>query len=40
MRRRRLTSKDFFKLAEVLLEAGPKIKYRNPNAWMCHLFTK
>jgi len=33
---RRLSSQDFLALAETLWQAGPKVKYQNPDGWMSH----
>ena len=35
--RKRLSSEDFLKRAEELWQAGPKVKYQNPNAWIAFL---
>ncbi len=33
----RLSSRDFFTFLEELWEAGPKVKYPNPDAWITYL---
>lgn len=35
--KKRLSSQDFLTLSEALCEAGPKVKYQNPNAWTTYL---
>jgi len=37
---KRLSSKDFLALAELLLEGGVKVKYQNPDAWIAFLVSK
>ena len=33
---KRLSSKDFLELATCLRQAGPKVKYKTPDAWRSH----
>ena len=35
--RKRLSSEDFLKRVEELWQAGPKVKYQNPSAWIAFL---
>lgn len=37
---KRLSSKDFLKLAENFWEAGPKVKYQNPDVWIAYLIKR
>lgn len=35
--RKRLSSEEFLKVAEQLWQVGPKVRYKNPDAWITYL---
>ena len=35
--KKRLSSEDFLKVAEDLWQVGPKVRYKNPDAWIAYL---
>ena len=36
---KRLSSRDFLRLADALWERGVKVEYKNPDAWISYLFS-
>jgi len=37
---KRLSHEDFHKLLEAVWEAGPEVKYKNPDAWITHMIKR